>query len=214
MRFVVRDRETGNLGSIDAVVTPPSGERANQTYTKPPNGSFGSILPKPGSLCGDFYELEKGTLVLPDFWNLDAVGALYTYSLNVPDQHTHSLNVLDQPSISVEGIPGVTNRVSWFGIDYYGEFWIRAPGEYSFELFSDDGAKLYIDDELVIDLDGEHSVLKGEGRITLGVGRHTIHVPYMEVGGPWLALGLRVKPPGEKSKVFDIRDFNPPAEQQ
>jgi PA14 domain len=51
-----------------------------------------------------------------------------------------------------KGIPGVTGRLEWFGIDYHGEFWIGQPGEYGFELTADDGANLYIDDALIIDL--------------------------------------------------------------
>ncbi len=222
VRFVVLDRETGNLGSIDVATAPlapvdlpevlkaPKEWEAKQSEAdrtrllSGTHGSFGSILPKPNSLCGDVYELPKGTRMLPsDAWNygnnIDAIGALYTYSLNVPYQFLTG------------GLPGVTSRPEWFGIDYHGEFWIGAPGEYHFKLSSDDGAELFIDDRLLINNDGVHSPVTGERSVNLSAGRHTIHVPYFQET-QHVALILQVSPPGEDFKVFDVRDFGPPAE--
>jgi hypothetical protein len=206
-RFVVRDRATGNLGSID-VVNPLSApvEAANQRHAKVPLGSiraFGSVVPSPASFCGDVYELPKATSGLPDFWNMDPIGSLYVSSLNVPNQDI----------TETTGIPGVTSRVDWFGIDYHGDFWIATPGEYEFKMSSDDGAELYINDDLVIDTDGVHPIVTKKGRITLSAGRHTIHVAYFQGPPLSLALILEVKPPAAKKfQVLDLKDFNQPAE--
>jgi hypothetical protein len=207
-RFVVRDRATGNSGSID-VVNPLSQpvEAVSQRHVKVPLGSiraFGSVVPSPASFCGDVYELSEATSGLPDFWNMDPIGSLYVSSLNVPNQDI----------TETTGIPGVTSRVDWFGIDYHGEFQIATLGEYEFKLSSDDGAKLYIDDDLVIDTDGAHPILTKRGRITLSTGRHTIHVAYFQGPPVSLALVLEVKPPAAKKfKVLDLRDFNQPFEE-
>ncbi len=56
----------------------------------------------------------------------------------------------------MQGFPGIDNRFEWFAIDYTGNFWIARGGKYKFALNSDDGSKLYIDDTLVIDNDGQH----------------------------------------------------------
>jgi hypothetical protein len=161
-------------------------------------GSFGSVLPLPNSMCGDVYELSDATSKLPEYWNLDPIGAVHTYSLNVENEFL------------TKGIPGVTNRLEWFGVDYHGEFWIGPPGEYVFELTSDDGANLYIDDALVINLNGGHQPLTARS-VKLGAGMHTIHIPYFQ--GPLsVTLVLRVKPPGGEFKVFDLRDFGQPAD--
>ncbi len=72
------------------------------------------------------------------------MGTIYTTSLNVPPQDFE------------QGFPGVTNRFEWFAIDYSGRFWIENPGLYRFELTSDDGSKLYVDDRPVVDDDGAH----------------------------------------------------------
>lgn len=212
IRFVVRDRETGNMGTIDVATTIVNPIELTKSQVKAAKkweakqkpetlGSFGSILPKSDSLCGDVYELTPGTRALPDFGTMEAIGALYTYSLNVPYQ-------FDQ-----KGLPGVTSRPEWFGIDYYGEFWAKVAGAYHFKMSSDDGAVLYIDDNSVIDLDRVHTILGAAKTIELTDGRHTIHIRYFQET-MHVALILKVQAPGEDFKVFDLRDFNRPAEAQ
>jgi hypothetical protein len=165
--------------------TPPMG----------PLGSFGSVVPRPNAFCGDVYELQADTPRLPDFRDLDPIGSIYTDSLAVPNQIFSG----------TQGIPGVTDRTAWFGVDYRATFWIRNAGTYNFRLTSDDGAVLQID-EL-------HPALTKEGHMALDAGRHTIHVPYYE-GTPYaVALSLWVRNPGQEDwKIFDLRDFANPQE--
>jgi hypothetical protein len=152
-------------------------------------------------MCGDVYELPVNTPKLPDFWSLESIGTVYTYELDVPAQSIKNSSA----------IPGVTAKVDWFGVDYYGEFNIKTAGAYTFQLFTDDGAKLFIDGELLIDLDGLHDVLGREAPVHLDVGRHTIHLPYIQ-GPGGLALILLIKPSGEEYRVFNLQDFSLPAE--
>ena len=42
----------------------------------------------------------------------------------------------------------------------------------SFYTISDDGSKLYIDDKLIVDNDGGHSVRRAEGKVALEKGYH------------------------------------------
>jgi hypothetical protein len=167
-----------------------------------PLGSFGAVVPRPHAFCGDVYELPANVENLPDFRALDTIGSIYTYSLAMPDQIFEGTN----------GIPGVTDRTIWFGVDYHANFWTSQAGEYDFQLTSDDGAILQIDDKKVIQIDGIHSALTRRGHIELDAGRHTIHVPYYE-GTPYaVALILWVRGPGENEwKIFDLRDFEEPA---
>ena len=44
-------------------------------------------------------------------------------------------------------------------MDYWGEFYVTDPGDYIFSLDSDDGSKLEIDNQLLIDLDGVHQAV-------------------------------------------------------
>jgi hypothetical protein len=223
VRFVVRDRKTGNLGTLtvtipnparDALVTAQSEERirlqedraqadiARKGYLSALDGpirSFGSIVPQPGAMCGDVYELPTGIPQLPDFWSLQPIGTIYTYELDVPGQNVKSSSA----------IPGVTPKIDGFGIDYYGAFNIKTAGDYTFELLADDSAKLYIDGGLIINLDWLHDTLGQETTLHLDAGRHTLHLPYMDsIGG--LALMLLIKPPGGEYRVFNLQDFSLP----
>jgi hypothetical protein len=142
--------------------------------------------------------LRPGSWMLPDFSKLRPVGAIYTSSLNVPRQHW------------LNGFPGVTSRFEWFAVDYTGQFWIDMPGDYRFSLTSDDGAKLYIDDRLVINLDGLHSTWTGHGRTELGCGVHHIRVSYFQGPQDELALVLSVSGGRGKWRIFSTEEFKPP----
>jgi len=82
-----------------------------------PVGSYGSVVPQQHAFCGDVFDLQPGIRNLPDFRDVDPVGSIYTSSLAVPYQ--------DLPPET--GIPGVTDRIAWFGVDYHATFWITVP---------------------------------------------------------------------------------------
>jgi len=166
-----------------------------------PIGSFGSIVPAPHSFCGDVYELPHPSDSIPDFRELDPIGALYTSSLDVPNQ-TFS---------NTSGIPGVIPRTNLFGIDYRASFWVQSPGEYGFLMASDDGAVLQIDDKKIIELNGLHSVDAASAHIYLDAGTHSIHVPYYQGAVDSVALELWVKPPGATDWIlFNLKDYAAP----
>ena len=52
-----------------------------------------------------------------------------------------------------------------------------------FPVFSDDGSKLFIDDQLVVDHDGLHGASEKLGEILLQQGKHRIDVEFFEKGG-------------------------------
>ncbi len=61
---------------------------------------------------------------------------------------------------------------------------------YNFYTFSDDGSVLYIDDEVVVNNDGSHSLIRENGRIALDKGLHKIKVAYFEnYMGEFLEVG-------------------------
>jgi hypothetical protein len=166
-----------------------------------PIGSFGSIVPSSHSFCGDVYELPHASSELPDFPELDPIGAIYTSSLDVPNQSFSNTS----------GIPGVTPRTNLFGIDYHATFWVQVPGDYQFLMASDDGAVLQIDDKTVINLNGLHSVDALTERVPLGPGLHTIHVPYYQGAVDSVALELWVKKPGAADwLLFNLDDYAAP----
>ena len=203
-RLVVRDRATGNLGIVDVArpISLAAQSEKGKALARPVGSvrSFGVVTPRENSFCGDVYELSSGASALPEFWNLDPVGSIYT----------DTLNVIEQDITLSEGIPGVTRNNTWFGVDFYGEFYVTKPGEYAFEIQSDDGSRLEIDNVPLIDLDGVHPALVKTGRAPLAVGRHTVHVPYFQGPPTSLALMLRIKPPGGSMHPFNLTEYAAP----
>ena len=160
--------------------------------------TFGTTVVVPGGLIGVVYHISPWSRSLPYFQTLDPLGVIYTSSLNV------------SPRDFNEGFPGVTDRFEWFAIDYSGRFWIEKPGLYEFALTSDDGAKLYLDDQLIIDNDGIHPPQVKTGRVGLGGGIHRIQVSYFQGPRYQVALILRVAGPGEPWRIFSTDEFKPP----
>jgi hypothetical protein len=69
---------------------------------------------------------------------------------------------------------------------------IEENGNYQFSTRSDDGSKLFIGGELVVDNDGDHGVRTKNGSIDLEIGNHTIEVLWFNGGGDgWLDVYIK-----------------------
>lgn len=163
-----------------------------------PVAKFGTTIVLPSGLRGTVYNLRHNVHKLPDFRKMKPVGTIYTTSLDVPAQDFH------------QGFPGVTKRFEWFAIDYTGRFWIDKAATYRFELTSDDGARLYIDDAEIIDNDGQHPPQEKTGLVELTAGVHRLRVSYFQGPRFHVALVLRVAGPDQELRVFSTDEFKPP----
>jgi hypothetical protein len=181
---------TGRAACLIAVAIP--------LLAQEPEVTFGTTVVIPSGLEGRIYNIRHDTNKLPNFRKMKPVGTIYTTSLNVPP-HDFKL-----------GFPGVTKRIEWFAIDYTGRFWVEKPGYYDFSLLSDDGAILYIDDEMVIDNDGEHAPQERTGAVQLSHGVHSVRVSYFQGPRFHVALVLRVKVPGGEMRIFNTDELKPP----
>ncbi|KAB8165819.1 hypothetical protein FH609_015590 [Streptomyces sp. 3MP-14] len=72
---------------------------------------------------------------------------------------------------------------------------IPEEGDYNFRLISDDGSRLLIDDQLVIDHDGLHSAEPKDGSVHLTSGYHALHIDYFDHAAEQ-QLTLQWQPPG------------------
>jgi len=70
-----------------------------------------------------------------------------------------------------------------FGFQYTGFIRLPIDGVYLFYTSSDDGSKLYIRDNLVVDNDGLHGIQEKAGVIALTAGMHPIRVTFFEKTG-------------------------------
>ena len=88
---------------------------------------------------------------------------------------------------------------------------IDNAGKYTFYVTSNDGSKLYIDNKLLIDNDGEHGSKEMSNSISLDKGRHQIRIDYFQSGGQKTLLAayssddIRYQPIPE-SILFKLKD--------
>lgn len=70
-----------------------------------------------------------------------------------------------------------------FGVIFNGYIEILEEDIYTFSVLSNDGSRLLIDDNLVVDHDGQHGTYEKEGQIALQAGFHKIQLFYFQSGG-------------------------------
>ena len=79
-------------------------------------------------------------------------------------------------------------------------FWFPADGIYTFFTGSDDGVRVFIDDELVVDGDELHHGITNEGRAALKAGLHPVTIRYFQrlyrqsLSLSWEGPGLQRQP--------------------
>ena len=98
--------------------------------------------------------------------------------------------------------------IQWFSITYQGVIYIPVTGSYRFRLSSDDGSQLFLDESLVIDNDGVHSMREKSAAVALKQGNHGFRLRYFQGPAAELGLQLFVKEPGDKEKIFALQDFD------
>jgi len=126
---------------------------------------------------GLHYRLYAGTWTrLPDFSKLEPVFESVATDFNVESRQFRPDN---------------------WGMILEGNLQIDKAGEYTFHLNSDDGSKLYLDDQLVIDNDGDHSVLDLSGKVKLAAGARRLRIEFFEAGAEAI-LELDIEGPGMK----------------
>ena len=124
------------------------------------------------------YELPVDTPALPNFASLPAIKTVCMKQLDIATRDFE------------DGFPGVDNLIEWFGLDIRFKVDIPADGNYTFFVNSDDGSKLYIDGNLVIDNDGQHSPRELSASVNLTKGIHSFKVEYFQ--GPKTQIALEL----------------------
>jgi alpha-L-rhamnosidase len=107
-------------------------------------------------------QFNRKVIRLPDLSVLKPVagGTAYRFSLTKIDVPKHDF---------------ILQMTSWIELD--------KEGDYTFYITSNDGSKLYINDKLFVDNDGEHGAKEMSNTIHLAKGRHKIGVEYFNGGG-------------------------------
>lgn len=100
---------------------------------------------------------------------------------NIPD--FSKLQTVKTGIMQTLNLATVSHRDDHFGLVIEGYIEIPETGIRTFYINSDDGSKLYINDELLIDHDGDHSAMSKYGQTILAKGKHKIKVEYFEARG-------------------------------
>ena len=78
---------------------------------------------------------------------------------------------------------------NFFAAVYTGQMEIMKPGEYTFMTKSDDGSRVYINQNLVVDNWGLHGPKQKQGKFFLKQGVHDVRVTFFEnAGGAYLTF--------------------------
>jgi alpha-L-fucosidase len=74
-------------------------------------------------------------------------------------------------------------EVERFGFEYTGYIRVPETGVYAFFTDSDDGSRLYLGEEMIVDNDGLHGMREVRGVIALAAGLHPLRVTFFEKTG-------------------------------
>lgn len=148
---------TGDAGSVSAVVN------LDVRALRPADNR---LSPVPG-LEVKYYDLDSPS-VLPNFELLEPIGSDVTTDVNYESTGGEFMN------------SGLSDQV---GAVIEGYVWALSDGIYTFSTNSDDGSKLYIGDELVVNNDGLHGMVTKSGTIPLASGWHRVRIEFFENGG-------------------------------
>jgi hexosaminidase len=180
----------GESRPVKSVVIAPSGKRSVITTT---------LL------------LNKDTLTADTTTNIKSQGALKYYY--VPGKFSSVIEI-DTNLATKKGLANlisyskVTGRAREYGIVFSGYINVNENATFEFSLYSDDGSRLYIDEELIIDNDGDHARFERSAGVALKAGFHKIRVAYFD-DGPGSTLQVFIKgTDGKKIEIPSVMLFN------
>ena len=123
--------------------------------------TYNVIDPEKNGVTWLFYTGEY-KLKLPDFDHLKPSKKGETYNIN--------LKKIDLPGGS-------------FAMQFFTNISIEKAGKYTFYINSNDGSRLFIDDKLLVDNDGDHGAKELSNTVELTPGMHSIRADYFQAGG-------------------------------
>lgn len=92
-----------------------------------------------------------------------------------------------------------TKLERYIGLKFNGYIFIPETGNYTFSTLSDDGSKLFIDDELIVDNDNIHWMNEAYGAVKLEKGFHKINISYFDLTGG-TTLNCFIQKEGQKKE--------------
>lgn len=179
------EKELSNLSNIDDLDSIQIDENLLEI------GLFDTNIMPGNGLIGQVYVPNYPLYQIPNFEELTPV---YTFA-------TAKIDVSPRDFTSGFPTPKKQNIVENFAILFKGKLALHTPGVYTFELYSDDGAKLYIDGKLVVDNDGIHDPRNRRFSIKLAAGFYPIEIHYFQGPRYQIALQWFYTPPDRPRQI-------------
>ena len=151
--------------TLKAIVITPSGKRSAVTTVSMVNHD--SFPPVPIS----------DTLVRPGL-NYYLVPGEFETTLAIDTLHASEKGVT-----SILKLTGINNKPRSYGLIFKGYINISQDGTYVFTSLSDDGSRILIDDQVIVNNDGKHASFELSGGVNLLKGLHKIEIRYFQTGG-------------------------------
>lgn len=133
------------------------------------------ILPKPADSPTS---VASGTMV--QYYDLDALSELPDFDTLTPigEEVLADINLA-----STNGVFAGSGLSDDVGAVFEGLIEVPITTNYTLYVESDDGSRLYVGDEMVVDNDGLHGMHEEAGQILLAAGLHRVRVEFFERGG-------------------------------
>ncbi len=112
-----------------------------------------------------------------------------------------SLEPVSSKVVPAFGLSVSEGRKDLFGLKFTGYIDAPAQGLYTFYTSSDDGSRLWIGEELVVDNDGLHPTVEKPGYVRLKAGKHPIKVTFFEASGDEALTVLYEGPKIKKQEI-------------
>lgn len=134
----------------------------------------------------------------------------YTYhEVEIPITQLPNLDTLQivaSDTTTVMDVNKLSKRRDGVAFRFKGSLFVPKSGDYLFHLYSDDGSRLYINEELLIDNDGKHDFEPKRGLVNLKKGVQKIRIDYFN--NNW-GKGMMLKYEGPEQELATLQGISP-----
>ncbi len=206
-KYVLDLKPTIKSGQIFYTIDGYNPDETAELYTKPvtiniPKGEFRIIKTVQISPSGRRSSINKILVRNPESKSILDIkptkkGLKFEYYTGTLFQQTQDLELVKpvnsgifEGAISSEKWKTKTER--YIGLKFDGYIYIPETANYTISTLSDDGSKLFIDNELVVNNDGTHWLNEAYGAVKLEKGFHKINISYFDqIGGTTLTCFIQ-----------------------
>lgn len=133
---------------------------------------------------------------------------LYGEYFAKPNFTNHEMSRIDS-TVNFDWSLGPMKNLDTFSVRWTGQVQATTTGFYTFYTLSDDGVRLWVDNNLLINNWTDHSVTENSGSISLTAGnKYDIKLEYYENKGVSV-IKLHWMPPGKNKQIIPQEQFSP-----